>query len=108
WRVDTFHTAMNPYPKPQCKTCTAYKHCMGVGFCAGLNKQDTGDELVPPDGYCNHLRGMVRAARVWAEQMGKRPEGKVLMSGVLRGESIEAPSCVTLDQEMVFLRRNGG
>src|SRR5690606_41862485 len=98
---------MNPYPKPQCKTCTAYKHCMGVGFCAGLNKQDTGDELVPPDGYCNHLRGMVRAARVGAEQMGKRPEGKVLMRGVLRGESIEAPACWPFNQAIALLHRRG-
>lgn len=76
WRVDTFHKPENPYPKPQCRTCTAYKHCMGVGFCAGINAQDTGDELVPPDGYCNHLRGFVRACRVWAQKMAERDAGK--------------------------------
>ena len=90
WRVDTFHTDVNPYPKPQCRSCLAYKHCMGVGFCAGVNRLDTGDELVPADGYCAHLRGLVRAARVWAEKMSERPEGKVLMTDVLRGAANEA------------------
>lgn len=71
-RVNTFHTAVNPYPKPACEGCPAYKHCQGVGWCAGLNRQITGDELVPPDGYCEHLVGMVEACRVWANEQTKR------------------------------------
>ena len=75
-RVDTFHTSSDPYPKQtetyDCSRCHAYKHCMGVGWCAGINRMATGDELVPPDGYCAHLRGMVAACRVWAKRMADR------------------------------------
>ncbi len=71
-RVNTYHTNVNPYPKPECEGCTAYKHCQGVGWCAGINRQVNGDELVAPDGYCEHLIGMVEALRVWAEKQGER------------------------------------
>ncbi len=71
-RVNTYHTNINPYPKPECEGCTAYKHCQGVGWCAGINRQVNGDELVAPDGYCEHLIGMVEALRVWAEKQGER------------------------------------
>ena len=75
-RVDTFHTEANPFPKRtsayDCSRCHAYRHCMGVGWCAGYNLQATGDELVPPDGYCAHLRGMVAACRIWAAKMAER------------------------------------
>lgn len=75
-RVGTFHTDAEPYPKRteryDCSRCHAYKHCMGVGWCAGLNLAATGDELVPPDGYCAHLRGMVAACRIWAAKMAER------------------------------------
>ena len=71
-RVNTYHTNINPYPKPECEGCTAYKHCQGVGWCAGINRQVNGDELVAPDWYCEHLIGMVEALRVWAEKQGER------------------------------------
>lgn len=74
-RVNTFHKS-DPYPKQtdtySCDRCHAYKHCMGVGWCAGLNMMATGDELVPPDGYCAHLRGMTAACRVWAQKMAEK------------------------------------
>lgn len=76
-RVNTFHTTVNPYPKSECEGCTAYKHCQGVGWCAGINRQATGDELVAPGGYCEHLIGMVEACRIWAErQRGRLPKQK--------------------------------
>lgn len=82
-RVNTFHTSVNPFPKLECDGCTAYKHCQGVGWCAGANRLATGDELVAPDGYCEHLIGMVEACRIWAEKQGERmPKPKV---GVLGG-----------------------
>lgn len=86
-RVDTFHTATDPYPKRtetyNCSRCHAYKHCMGVGWCAGLNLAATGDELIPPDGYCAHLRGMVAACRVWAQKIVERfPPDKRNILGV--------------------------
>ena len=71
-RVNTYHTDINPYPKPECEGCTAYKHCQGVGWCAGINRQVNGDELVAPDGYCEHLIGMVEALRIWADKQGER------------------------------------
>jgi uncharacterized protein len=71
-RVNTFHTPINPYPKPGCEGCTAYKHCQGVGWCAGINRQVNGDELIAPDGYCEHLIGMVEACRIWAEKQKER------------------------------------
>ena len=71
-RVNTFHTSINPFPKSECEGCTAYKHCQGGGWCAGINRQVNGDELVAPDGYCEHLIGMVEALRVWAEKQGER------------------------------------
>lgn len=80
-RVNTFHTSANPYPKRtdtfDCSRCHAYKHCMGVGWCAGINLMATGDELVPPDGYCAHTRGMVAAARIWADKMAERTAGRM-------------------------------
>lgn len=79
-RVDTFHTT-DKYPKRtdtyDCAKCHAYKHCMGVGWCAGLNLMATGDELVPPDGYCAHHRGMTAACRVWAAKMAERLKEKM-------------------------------
>ncbi len=71
-RVNTYHTDINPYPKPECEGCTAYKHCQGVGWCAGINRQVNGDELIAPDGYCEHLIGMVEALRIWADKQGER------------------------------------
>ncbi len=81
-RVDTFHTDINPYPLERCKTCTAYKHCQGVGWCAGINRLSTGDELVAPRGYCEHLVGMVDACRLWADKRRKQlPPTKVGILG---------------------------
>lgn len=71
-RVETYHTKVNPYPKPECKDCTGYRHCQGVGWCAGMNYQITGDELIAPDGYCEHHIGMVEACRIWAENLNHR------------------------------------
>ncbi len=71
-RVNTYHTNINPYPKSECDGCTAYRHCQGVGWCAGINRQVNGDELVAPGGYCEHLIGMVEALRIWAEKQGER------------------------------------
>lgn len=85
-RVNTYHTNVTPYPKPECEGCTAYKHCQGVGWCAGINRQVNGDELVAPDGYCEHLIGMVEALRVWAEKQGERmPKPKTGILGHLYG-----------------------
>ena len=85
-RVNTFHTPINPYPKPECEGCTAYKHCQGVGWCAGINRQVTGDELIAPDGYCEHLIGMVEACRVWADKQKERlPKPKTGILGQLYG-----------------------
>lgn len=80
-RVNTFHTSVEPYPKKtetyDCSRCHAYKHCMSVGWCAGIHRLATGDELVPPDGYCAHTRGMVAAARIWADKMAERTAGRM-------------------------------
>lgn len=80
-RVDTFHTSANPYPKQtptyDCSRCHAYRHCMNVGWCAGIHRLATGDELVPPDGYCAHTRGMVAAARIWARKMAERAAARM-------------------------------
>lgn len=85
-RVNTYHTDINPYPKPECKGCTAYKHCQGVGWCAGINRQVSGDELVAPDGYCEHLIGMVEALRIWADrQKGRLPKSKTGILGHVYG-----------------------
>ena len=85
-RVNTFHTSINPHPKPECKECTAYKHCPGVGWCAGINRQVTGDELIAPNGYCEHLIGMVEACRVWADKQKERlPAPKTGILGQVYG-----------------------
>jgi uncharacterized protein len=85
-RVNTYHTDINPYPKPECEGCTAYKHCQGVGWCAGINRQVNGDELVAPDGYCEHLIGMVEACRIWADkQRGRLPKPRAGILGHLYG-----------------------
>lgn len=84
-RVHQFHTAVNPYPKETeryaCRRCHAYRHCMGVGWCAGWHRQVTGDEIVPPDGYCAHLRGFVSAMRQWAEEHKRRYPWQVSVMG---------------------------
>ncbi len=64
--VDSFHTENMRYPKEECKTCPAYNYCMGVGFCGVWNELATGHADVPPDGYCNHLRGMIKGLKKWA------------------------------------------
>ena len=85
-RVNTYHTNVNPYPKPECEGCTAYKHCQGVGWCAGINRQVNGDELVAPDGYCEHLIGMVEACRTWADKQKERlPTPKTGVLGQVYG-----------------------
>lgn len=78
WAVDDFHTLRNPYPKEQCRTCHAYNHCMGAGFCAEINHEATGNPAVPPDGYCNHLRGMVTGLKYWASLRLKNDPDSVI------------------------------
>lgn len=102
-RVNTFHTEANPFPKRtatyDCSRCHAYRHCMGVGWCAGINLAVTGDELVPPDGYCAHLRGMVSACRKWAAKMRElTPHGP---GGIL---GVRYPVESILPSEEVLLR----
>lgn len=82
WRVDEFHQAGNPYPKPECRGCHAYAHCMGIGWCAtefyrarrdpSRPWEDPVDMVtVPTDGYCAHLRGLVTAMEHWAAQQNR-------------------------------------
>ena len=47
--------------------------------------QRTGDELLPPDNYCAHLRGFVSAMRKWAEEHRRRyPQRTGILNGALR------------------------
>ena len=70
-----------------CRTCPAFRHCEGVGFCAGIHMQRTGDELLPPDNYCAHLRGFVSAMRKWAEEHRKRyPQRTGILNGALQSD----------------------
>lgn len=83
--IDEFHTEKNPYPKEQCKTCHAYNYCQGVGFCGSENFHGTGQVNVPPDGYCNHLRGMVTALKYW---LGQRQMKQGLFDKIINGMEI--------------------
>lgn len=103
WRVDEFHQAGNPYPKPQCRTCHAYNYCMGVGWCAsefyrariGTVDDPTEYVVVPTDGYCAHLRGMVTGIEYWlAQQERERHEEQIasILQGVIEGWAIVSSS----------------
>lgn len=74
----------------ECSGCIAYMHCPGVGWCAGMNMRATGHPAIPPVGYCQHLRGMVRGCQEWAyRQPTSGLVGKVLMEHVVGGMANE-------------------
>lgn len=50
---------------PQCQDCPARRLCMGIGWCAKLNFDTTGDPITPPESYCIHLRGFATGMRYW-------------------------------------------
>lgn len=66
-RVDEFRPNM-----PECLGCHARNLCMGVGFCACENLRHTGDVIIPPEGYCKHLRGFATGMQYWLSLRQKK------------------------------------
>jgi len=75
--------------KPECHTCDAYNHCPGVGYCCAANR-GAGNAAIPTEAHCQHLRGMVRACKVWAQRR-PTPVERVLKRNVLGVIYGEAP-----------------
>ncbi len=59
-RIDMFSI-----DRQECLDCRAHNLCMGVGWCACENLRHMGDVIVPPKGYCIHLRGFATGIRYW-------------------------------------------
>ena len=79
-QLDLFHSDEYMEKHPKCKACIALKICQGIGFCGVLNKLYTGSYDVPSEGYCNHLRGLYKAALYWLSLRQKDKITKTLMS----------------------------
>lgn len=86
--VDDFHSIRDPYPKPECRMCHAYRYCMGPGFCAEEIWEATGRPSTPPPGYCAHLRGMVTGLRYWAGLRQRKDPNSVLNQLGKRWEAV--------------------
>lgn len=106
WEVDKFRQEGNPYPKPGCKDCHAYNHCMGIGWCATEFYRSRRDPerpwedpidmvATPTDGYCAHLRGAVTAMEYWAAQQNKETHEANLLELLME----EGNGWVTIDSE---------